>query len=477
MAYQQQWYRSSSNPAVHLAQTQEEARAAVAAELRRQLTVPANQLRPIADHIVREMEKGAAEPGHTLAMLPSFVTGRCTGKETGTYYALDLGGTNLRVCAVTLNGDGTVSLQHQKYVIPERAMTSTSDELFDFIAECVGEFLRKRGTTAGMTEEAVLGFTFSFPFISNSIDSGILTHWTKGFNAKGTEGMDVVKLLQEAFVRHNLKVKVICIINDTVGTLVAHAYAHPKTQIGIIMGTGCNAAYYESMDKISKWKGKKVDSGEMIINIEWGAFDNERQVLPLTQFDNKLDRESINVGEQIFEKMVAGMYLGEIVRNIFISLIDRGFLFEGQSAPALNRAYGFDTSLMSQIEVDDTEELEYIQDILEERLGLQVITTLKDRKWVKEIVQLVGTRAARLCAAAITALLDKREQNEDCDIGIDGSLFQLYPSFKKRLTDAMTELMGEARVSNTRLGLARDGSGVGAAIIAMLADNGGVAVP
>ncbi|KAG5457989.1 MAG: hexokinase PII, partial [Olpidium bornovanus] len=230
------WFsRRSSNPAVQFAKDVEEARQATQAELRRQLTVSTEQLDQIAMHLVAEMDRGARAPGMTLAMLPSYVTGRVTGREVGTYYALDLGGTNLRVCEVKLNGDGTPSLQHQRFVIPQSAMTGHADNLFDFIAESTGEFLRKRGTVAGATEEAVLGFTFSFPFVANSIDSGILTHWTKGFCTKGVEGMDVVQLLQAAFVRHNLKAKVVCIINDTVGTLVAHAYAHPKTEMGVIM--------------------------------------------------------------------------------------------------------------------------------------------------------------------------------------------------------------------------------------------------
>ena len=77
-------------------------------------------------------------------------------------------------------------------------------------------------------------------------------------------------------------------------------------------------------------------------------------------------------------------------------MIDRGILFKGTSAPALNKAYGFDTSLMSRIEADMDEELEVTRDVLEEVIGIQEVTTLEERKWVKEVVHLVGLRAARL---------------------------------------------------------------------------------
>lgn len=35
--------------------------------------------------------------------------------------------------------------------------------------------------------------------------------------------------------------------------------------------------------------------------------DDQRTVLPVSIFDNKLDRESINPRKQAFEKMVSGM--------------------------------------------------------------------------------------------------------------------------------------------------------------------------
>ncbi|KAG1138566.1 hypothetical protein G6F36_016036 [Rhizopus arrhizus] len=65
------------------------------------------------------MEKGLDHEGATIAMIPSFVSGRCTGDEKGHFLALDLGGTNLRVCHVTLLGGGEYTIRQQKYVISE----------------------------------------------------------------------------------------------------------------------------------------------------------------------------------------------------------------------------------------------------------------------------------------------------------------------------------------------------------------------
>jgi hexokinase len=57
------------------------------------------------------------------------------------------------------------------------------------------------------------------------------------------------------------------------------------------------------------------------------------------------------------------------------------------------------------------------------------------------------------------------------DIGADGSLFELYPTFEADMREALQEVQdigpsGERRV---RIGLAKDGSGVGAALMAQAA--------
>lgn len=79
----------------------------------------------------------------------------------------------------------------------------------------------------------------------------------------------------------------------------------------------------------------------------------QRSHLPSTPFDNSLDRLSINPSFQAFEKMISGMYLGEITRNILVSLIDaspKSLLFNGKATTVLNKHYGLDTSVMSDIE-------------------------------------------------------------------------------------------------------------------------------
>lgn len=64
----------------------------------------------------------------------------------------------------------------------------------------------------GSRMEAAL--TGSFPVEQSAIDAGKVLTWTKGFNAKGAIGNDVVKLLQDALDRKHIHVRVSALVND-----------------------------------------------------------------------------------------------------------------------------------------------------------------------------------------------------------------------------------------------------------------------
>jgi len=54
-------------------------------------------------------------------------------------------------------------------------------------------------------------------------------------------------------------------INDTVGTLAAGRYNDEDVVIGVILGTGSNAAYVEEASTIPKLERELPKSGNMVI--------------------------------------------------------------------------------------------------------------------------------------------------------------------------------------------------------------------
>lgn len=78
----------------------------------------------------------------TQAMYPTWVIGFPTGRETGQFLTVDLGGTNLRVCWITLKGhDQETDVLQDTYKVPDEIKTGSANELWDLVADSLKDFL------------------------------------------------------------------------------------------------------------------------------------------------------------------------------------------------------------------------------------------------------------------------------------------------------------------------------------------------
>lgn len=422
---------------------------------------------------------------------------------------MDIGGTNCRVCSVELHGNRTFSIKQTKAAIPQHLkIGSASADLFAFIAQEVETFLRKHysnkyethrapdrdsplvGKGSGKPDHLPLGFTFSFTVQQTAIDRGIMGRWDKGFDIPDAIGKDVCALLQEEIDKLDIPVRVTALANDTVGILMARAYTSPEngfSVLGAVFGTGTNGAYVEKMSNVTRLQQWPEQGKDMIINTEWGSFDETLVVLPSTPYDEQLDKDNIHPGEQMLEKRVSGMYLGEIFRLALVSILEKpsSNLFRGPSKTSLSKdsplhkPYAVETSLMSSIEADESTLLSATRRCLEKAFGIARVS-LEDAVVARIIAQAVGRRAARLSGAAIAAIVVKTDRLNDptekgryLDIGVEGSLVEHYPGFEENIRSALREVpgIGVAGEKRIRIGLAKDGSGVGAALVAMVADK------
>ncbi|KAI9818728.1 MAG: glucokinase [Phylliscum demangeonii] len=548
-----------------------------------------DDIRRAVDEFRRELDAGLkADGASSLSQIPTYVTSVPNGSEKGLFLAVDLGGTNFRVCSVQLHGNSTFTLTQSKVAVPAALqVAATAQELFRFLAKQIEIFLathhvdrfaahvkrrRTMSTQEGYRDVNVfrLGFTFSFPVQQQSINRGTLIRWTKGFDIDDALGRDVCALLQTEIDALHLPVRVAALVNDTVGTLMARSYTSPGASgalLGGIFGTGTNGAYVEKVANIGKLAGSAAAagsaSGDMVVNTEWGSFDNALRVLPNTGYDADLDRESVNPGIQMFEKRVSGMFLGEILRRAMLGLMAdaRAQLFQDQDSSsndmrsttsvaadsALYRRWGIDTSFLSLVQADASDGLKATRQTLERELAVSA-PSLEDAQAVKELVAAIGRRSARLSAVAIGAcvlksgrlrsaespphvpgsaeigqavrardllgaahataatlqaaaaplLADARAAIASAihppstgstatapaapatplptvDIGVDGSLVEFYPGFEQLIREALREIPGIGPDGEPRItiGIAKDGSGVGAALIALVAGQAG----
>jgi hexokinase len=168
------------------------------ANLENIFTVSGEKLKEITKHFVSELEAGLEKEGGNIPMNPTWVMSFPDGNEQGTFLALDMGGTNLRVCEITLTEEkGEFDIIQSKYRMPEELKTGTSEELWDYVADCLQQFIEYHHEDEDLAH-LPLGFTFSYPATQDAIDHGVLQRWTKGFDISGVEGEDVVPQFQKA---------------------------------------------------------------------------------------------------------------------------------------------------------------------------------------------------------------------------------------------------------------------------------------
>ncbi|XP_010875012.1 hexokinase-4 [Esox lucius] len=428
------------------------------------------QLKEVMKRMMSEMDRGLRVETHqeaSVKMLPTYVCSTPEGSEVGDFLALDLGGTNFRVMLVKVGEDEErgwkVETKHQMYSIPEDAMTGTAEMLFDYIAECISDFLNIQHIKH---KKLPLGFTFSFPVRHEDIDKGILLNWTKGFKASGAEGNNVVGLLRDAIKRRgDFEMDVVAMVNDTVATMISCYYEDRSCEVGMIVGTGCNACYMEEMRTVELVEGEE---GRMCVNTEWGAFgaNGELEEFRL-EYDRVVDETSLNPGQQLYEKLISGKYMGELVRLVLVKLVNEELLFKGEASDLLKTRGAFETRYVSQIE-SDSGDRKQIYNILS---TLGVLPSELDCDIVRLACESVSTRAAHMCGAGLAGVINRMRERRSQEalkitVGVDGSVYKLHPCFQHRFHNVVRELTPHCDITFIQ---SEEGSGRGAALISAVA--------
>lgn len=214
----------------------------------------------------------------------------------------------------------------------------------------------------------------------------------------------------------------------------------------------------------------RESTDEMCINMEWGAFGDHGELDNiLTSFDQEVNDNSCNKGKQTFEKLISGMYQGELVRLILRRLHAKGLVFCNEKVEALYEQASIDTSFLSMIEECNPDKFREIQDVIYQALDIGALKSDCDIVW--DVCKAVSTRAAKLAAAGICAVSYKiarsypknSETALNITCGVDGTVYRKHPTFKKIMQET-TNLILENEPINVKYTLSNDGSGKGAAL-------------
>lgn len=127
---------------------------------------------------------------------------------------------------------------------------------------------------------------------------------------------------------------------------------------------------------------------------------------------------------------------------------------------------------MSAMHHDTSPDLKVVATKLKDILEISN-TSLKMRKVIVELCDIVATRGARLSAAGIVGILKKlgRDIVKDGEklksvVALDGGLYEHYTKFRTCMENTLTELLGDEVSDNIVIEHSNDGSGIGATLLA-----------
>ena len=240
------------------------------------------------------MEQGLVRPGGRV-------------DEFGTVVALDAGGTNFRSALVS--GKGVVA-ERRSRPMPGSVGEVGKEEFYAAFAEEVRRL-------CDLATVRRVGWCFSYTCEATPDLDAKLLGFSKNIRAPSVVGDFVGRELASRLGGGS-----VIVVNDTVATLLAAKSMEGDTAygsyIGFILGTGANAAYVEP------------SLGGMVVNSESGAFDK----IVRSEFDLAADAKSNRPGTFVFEKMIAGAYLGNVGLAILQQAAASG-LFSAKTADAL----------------------------------------------------------------------------------------------------------------------------------------------
>lgn len=406
-------------------------------------------LRSIAEAFARHLHRALQGEFSSLSALPSYLPPP-SGQETGRYLAVDFGGSRIRVSAIALHGSGRCSILKEVRRLlkdPEQGYdltreTTEGEQVFDFIARLVRELYQEYPVRC-------LGLTFSYPMEQLSCHQARLLRWTKELKPRATLGRRIDLLLLAALQRNGLpEITPAAIINDTVACFLSGSYQTSGVIAGAICGTGHNSCYLHDSG---------LTGDPMIMNLESGNFSE----LPVNTYDDRLDQQSDNPGQQRLEKMTAGKYLGELFRLVCVDLMDRRLL--ATARPSLRTPYSVEADILSWLQSDGWEDRQKVAVWMKNHAlnGNQSQHTVLLQRIGRAIVK----RAITLIAASFMALLERKSGLTSPVIAVDGSVFQYMPGF---VTEVENLLLRELPTVRPQLLMTPHGSSIGAAVGAAL---------
>lgn len=169
-----------------------------------------------------------------------------------------------------------------------------------------------------------------------------------------------------------------------------------------------------------------------------------------TRWDDHLNARHILPDYQPMEYLLAGGYMGEIVRLVIEEAVKTAGLFEGRLPPKLSIPFSLDTRTLAAFEADTYPNLSPSCIYFQKEYDLPVPPTPSEMHFIRQVILSVSRRSQSYFTAAIHALASLLHDTDDGNldngldhicIGCDGSVINKYPGYMEKCQALLDRLI------------------------------------
>lgn len=372
----------------------------------------------LSQEISEHMLRGLRGIGGSMMMIPTYLFGSGTIVPDEPVAVIDAGGTNLRAATVVIHSSGAEVIEIKKSRMPGTDRQITAEEMYD-------EFVKR--IMPMMPASGRLALCFSYAFRSMPDGEAQIITMGKEISIEDCEGSLIREGMLRAFAKAGYKGDPkITVLNDTAAVLYSALASGYNDAVGFILGTGMNTAYFEKTRAVPKIGPVLHD--RVAINMESAYFSSP----PCGMIDRKLDSASRNKGQALFEKMVSGVYLGEIACLSVIELAERGLMSDGTADRVR------DTGALK---------LQHVTELIERSSGplAELCACNEDIKTLRELFICIMRRSGKMTASLVAAVIRRicaDAEEKEVPVAVNGSTFLLNRTIREEFVKCLNELAG-----------------------------------
>ena len=384
----------------------------------------------LTDRILDAMQKGLRGEEGGLPMLPTYLSDVGELPEDKPVAVLDIGGSHLRA-AVVMWAHDSVFVMDAREELPMPGMDGTVD--FDAFIRACADLLEPR-----VAQTDLVGVCFCYNAEPTPEHDVRLKGFTKEIRITGSEGRLLCAEIRAELEKRGVTGKRFTALNDTIAAhLTGSAVVPPRffgDAAGMVLGTGMNTCLPLPVSRIEKL-GRPGDEARMLVNVECGYFCD----VTLSDFDRVIDAASDAPGTCLFEKQIAGKYLGEQCRLALIAAAEEG-VFSPATAEKIKAIESLSTAVADAFEVEP-----------EYSTAIEALNGAPDADRIAagQILTACFIRAANLAVCAVSALSElmgrPKDRYKPIMTCVDGSLYNRSIRMHTAMTLAMQDFTVQER--------------------------------